>query len=166
MARPSIVWRSRLIVLAALVGLAAFFVPSGSAVAEDPPGNNGVIKLDDRPFDDHVNNEPHVGCIFQLDFYNYDMGDFYAAIKFVVIPPTGDNVTIRRSRVFIGEDAAGGGTDLDAAKTFNLSSSLQQFMEHPQQGYHIKVIVNAPGSIGDDRKHKVFWVEACEDVSS
>jgi hypothetical protein len=34
-------------------------------------------------------------------------------------------------------------------------------MAHPQQGYHIKVVVNAPGSIGDDRKMKVFWVEEC-----
>ncbi len=143
------------------VGLVA-----GPASADDPPGNNGVIKLDGIEFDNHVNNEPHVGCVFQLDFYNYDQGDHYAAIRFVVIPPTGDNVVIRRARQFIGEDAASGGTDLDASRTFNLSSALRSYMAHPQQGYHLKVVVNAPGSIGDDRKQKVFWVEACEDVNS
>jgi hypothetical protein len=144
----------------------ALALPSTTATAADPPGNNGVVKLDGIPFDDHVNNEPHVGCIFQLDFYNYDLGDYYAAIRFVVIPPTGDNIVVKRSRTFIGGDAAGGGTDLDGSKTFNLTTALQDFMAHPQQGYHIKVVVNAPGSIGDDRKHKVFWVEDCDVVNS
>ena len=106
------------------------------------------------------------GVCFQLDFYNYDLGDYFAAIRFIVIPPTGDNIVIRRARQFIGGDPAGGGTDLDGAKTFNLAAALQAFMAHPEQGYHIKVVVNAPGSIGDDRKHKVFWVEDCEDIES
>ncbi len=158
--------RKLMLCLTLLTAMGAWLLPASSASAEDPPGNNGVIKLDGLAFDDHVNNEPHVGCVFQLDFYNYDMGDHYAAIRFVVIPPTGDNVVIRRARTFIGGDAAGGGTDLDGSKTFNLSSALQAYMAHPQQGYHLKVIVNAPGSIGDDRKHKVFWVEACEGVNS
>ena len=33
------------------------------------------VKVDDVPFDDHPNNEPHVGCSFQIDFYGYDEGD-------------------------------------------------------------------------------------------
>ena len=39
--------------------------PPGST---HPPGNNGTIKVDALPFDDHPNNEPHVSCGFQLDF--------------------------------------------------------------------------------------------------
>src|SRR5919201_6690597 len=34
-----------------------------------PPGNNGTIKIDRQPFDDLPNNEPHVGCVFPIDFY-------------------------------------------------------------------------------------------------
>ncbi len=33
---------------------------------------------------------------------------------------------------------------------------------HPQQGYHVKLTIHAPGSQGADTKHKVFWVEPCE----
>ena len=33
---------------------------------------------------------------------------------------------------------------------------------HPQQGYHVKLTIHTPGSIGADTKHKVFWVEPCE----
>jgi len=158
--------RRRLAALFAITSLAALALPATSALAVDPAGNNGTIKVDGIAFDDHPDNEPHVGCVFQLDFYGYDQGDYYAAMRFIVIPPTGDNVTIRKGRTFIGEDPAGGGTDLDGSKTFDLSSGLQAFMAHPQQGYHIKVVVNAPGSIGDDRKSKVFWVESCEVVTS
>jgi hypothetical protein len=162
MTGPSVLRRSWAIILAAVAAMAGLLVSTTSASAEDPPGNNGTIKLDDIPFDDHPNNEPHVGCVFELDFYGYDEGDLTAKIRFVVIPPTGDNVVIRRGREFIGEDPAGGGTDLDGSATFNLANALESFMYHPEQGYHIKVVVNAPGSIGDDRKIKVFWVEGCE----
>ncbi|MGH2658951.1 MAG: hypothetical protein ACRDHS_04615, partial [Actinomycetota bacterium] len=29
---------------------------------------------------------------------------------------------------------------------------------HPNQGFHVKLTVEAEGSIGADAKHKVFWV--------
>ena len=41
---------------------------AGGAAAANPPGNNGTVKIDDTPFDDLPNNEPHVGCSFQVDF--------------------------------------------------------------------------------------------------
>src|SRR4029453_11982527 len=47
-----------------------------------PPGNNGTVKIDGVAFDDHPNNEPHVGCIFQVDFYGYDEGDLFADVTF------------------------------------------------------------------------------------
>jgi hypothetical protein len=31
----------------------------------------------------------------------------------------------------------------------------------PKQGFHVKLIVNADGSQGADKKHKVFWVQDC-----
>jgi hypothetical protein len=64
--------------------------------------------------------------------------------------------------VFIGEDAAGGGTDLDAERTYDLSSALESLFPHPQQGFHVKLTVHADGSQGAETKHKVFWVQRCE----
>jgi hypothetical protein len=39
---------------------------------------------------------------------------------------------------------------------------LQPFEPHPQQGWHVRLTINADGSQGADVKHKVFWVSGCE----
>jgi hypothetical protein len=153
--------RSRL-ALAAVTGLilsASGVAPPAFAGPADPPGNNGIVKIDDLPFDDLPNNEPHVGCTFQVDFYGFDEGDLFANVTFTVQPPTGSGETLLTDTVFIGEDPAGGGTDLDASETYTLDFS--GFQPHPQQGFHIKLTVNAEGSQGADTKHKVFWVSGC-----
>ena len=132
----------------------------GLALA-DPPGNNGTVKIDRVEFDTHPNNQPHVGCIFQVDFYDYDKGDLEAVYTFKLVPPTADGST--GGTVDIGGDAAGGGTDLDAEVTVDLSSLINSsgVAPHPIQGYHVKLTVNAEGSQGADVKHKVFWVQGC-----
>ena len=127
---------------------------------QDPPGNNGTVKVDGVEFDSHPDNEPHVGCTFQIDFYNFDEGDLNASVTFEGQPPTGGGVLLT-DEVFIGEDAAGGGTDLDASVTYDLSQALAGIEPHPVQGHHVKLTVEAEGSIGNDTKHKVFWVEGC-----
>ncbi|MDP9220598.1 MAG: hypothetical protein M3P23_08675 [Actinomycetota bacterium] len=107
----------------AAAATAAFLVAglaAAPAFAADPAGNNGTIKIDSKPFDDAPNNEPHVGCKFQVDFYGFD-----------------------------------------ASRTYSLSPVLGSYAVNPQQGFHIKVEVNAPGSIGADKKSKVFWVQSC-----
>ena len=140
----------------------AVMIVTASVAAADPPGNNGTVKIDGVAFDDAPDNEPHVGCIFQVDFYGFDEGDLTADVTFEAHPPTG-NAVLLTDVVFIGEDAAGGGTDLDASVTYDLSGPLAAFEPHPQQGYHVKLTVNAEGSIGADTKHKVFWVEGCDE---
>ena len=132
-----------------------------------PPGGRPARQQRHRqdrrhPVRQHPDNEPHVGCVFQVDFYGYDEGNFFATVRFTVNPPTGNAILLDNDRVFIGEDAAAGGTDLDAEKTYDLSALLQPFMAHPQQGYHIKLRVKAPDSIGADTKYKTFWVESCD----
>jgi len=127
----------------------------------NPPGNNGTVKVDGVPFDDAPNNEPHVACAFQIDFYGYDQGDLHASVIMQGWPPTGGG-TLATDSVFIGQDAAGGGTDLDAARTYDLSSALTGIQPQPNQGWHVKLTVNAEGSIGADVKHKVYWVSGCE----
>ena len=144
----------------ALVWCVAIAGPA--TAAPNPPGNNGTVKVDDVPFDDAPNNEPHVGCSFQVDFYGYDQGDLDATVTFEAHPPTGPAVVLLTDKVFIGEDDhAGGGSEagLDASETYTLDfGSIQP---HPNQGFHVKLTVNAEGSKGADVKHKVFWVTGC-----
>jgi hypothetical protein len=133
-----------------------------SAAVAEPPGNNGTVKIDGEEFDTHPDNEPHVGCVFDVDFCGFDAGDLDADVEFVVHPPTGKDTLLLDDTVFIGEDAAGGGTDLDAEAEYDLSAALASFDAHPQQGFHVKLRVHAEGSQGADTKHKVFWVEGCD----
>ncbi|MGQ0521507.1 MAG: LPXTG cell wall anchor domain-containing protein [Actinomycetota bacterium] len=149
----------------AVVGLAA--VPAvllwaAPSEAADPPGNNGTVKIDGVAFDDHPDNEPHVGCTFQVDFYGYDQGDLDATVTFTYQPPTerpGDDQVVLTDTLAIGGDAAGGATDLDASKTYTLD--LSGVTPHPIQGFHLKLTVHAEGSQGADVKFKVFWVTGC-----
>ncbi len=158
------------ILAGSLLGLSALALGAGTASAADgdPPGNNGTIKVDTEPFDDDPNNEPHVACIFQIDFYGYDEGDLKAEVTFELQPPTlragADQLLLHEADIPIGEDPAGGGTDLDASKTYTLD--FTGVTPQPQQGFHVKLTINADGSIGDDTKHKVFWVEPCEETST
>lgn len=151
---------SKALPVVALAALGAF--SSAGVAAADPPGGNGTVKIDGIAFDQHPGNEPHVGCNFEVDFYGFDEGDLDATVTFTVHPPTGRFVTLLTDTVPIGEDAAGGGTDLDAEREYDLSSVLQGYTAHPQQGYHVKLRVDAPGSIGADTKFKVFWVTGCK----
>ena len=136
--------------------------PAGEAdptAGTRPPGNNGVVKVDARPFDDAPDNEPHVGCTYQIDFYGYDEGDLEATYLLELHSPTGSG-TLLTGTTPIGEDPAGGGTDLDASVTLYLEEEVAASREepHPNQGFHVKLTVEAEGSIGADTKHKVFWV--------
>jgi hypothetical protein len=158
--------RGKLSVAAVAVSLAATaLVLTGAgwaAAGPNPPGNNGTVKIDDTPFDDHPDNEPHVGCVFQVDFYGYDEGDLEATVTFESHPPTGPARELLVDTVFIGEDDnSGGGSEagLDASQTYTLD--LTGIPPHPNQGVHVKLTVNAEGSQGADVKHKVFWVSGC-----
>jgi hypothetical protein len=147
---------------------------AGPAVAQaDPPGNNGTVKIDGEAFDDHPDNEPHVGCVFQVDFYGFDAGDLEATVLFEAIPPTagdavppGAGTELLSDVVPIGEDAAGGGTDLDASRTYDLTAALAGIEPQAQQGWHVQLTVHAEGSQGADTKFKVFWVSGCGSTST
>jgi len=155
-------WTGRAAAIAGCVALAGLATP---AFAQDPPGNNGTVKIDDVAFDDHPNNEPHVGCVFQVDFYGYDEGDDLSAhVTFTSQPPTptGPSIVLLEDDVFIGEDDnSGGGSQagLDASKTYTLD--FGGIEPHPNQGFHVKLTINAEGSQGADTKHTVYWVEQC-----
>jgi hypothetical protein len=158
------------VLAAASCGAGLLAVMAGPVAAQTPPGNNGTVKIDGVDFDDHPNNEPHVGCEFQVDFYNYDAGpdpdpnvvdDVQATVLFEAWPPTGSGEDLLTDVVDIGEDPNGGGTDLDGSGTYDLTDELAAFTPHPQQGWHVRLTVHAEGSQGADTKHKVFWVSGC-----
>jgi hypothetical protein len=48
----SIMRRSWAVLLVALAAMVSLVLPATTATAVDPPGNNGVIKLDGIPFDE------------------------------------------------------------------------------------------------------------------
>jgi hypothetical protein len=147
------------VALAGGVALAGVAAPAFAV-----PGNNGTIKIDrDDPFDDDPNNEPHVDCEFQVDFYGYDEGDLFADVTFESHPPTGPVIELLTDTVFIGEDDKSGGGSLDgldASETYTLD--FTGIEPHPKQGFHVKLTINAEGSQGADTKHKVFWVKECK----
>ena len=108
---------------------------SAPASAANPPGNNGTVKMDAEAFDDAPNNEPHVGCEFQVDFYGYDEGDLFADVTFTAHPPTGPVQTLLTDVVSIGEDDnSGGGSEagLDASATYVLDFGTIE--PHPVAG--------------------------------
>lgn len=135
----------------------------------NPAGNNGFVKVNNEVLPDEIpQNHPHVSCKFDVEFYNYDKNNTQAKVKFELQPPT---ATIQHSlkvasgnlSPFIGADSAGGGQDLDGRESYKL-----KFTGTPQanQGYHVKLTVEAPGSKGNDKKYKVFWVESCTESDS
>ena len=151
----------RIIVTVILAGGAILLANLASA-APNPSGNNGTIKIDRSPFDTHPNNQPHVGCTFEVDFYGYDEGNLNAEVTFESHPPTGPIQVLLTDTVFIGEDDnSGGGSEagLDASETYTLD--FTGIEPHPNQGFHVKLTINAEGSQGADVKHKVFWVTDC-----
>lgn len=152
--------RSALVVGSAMCLLV---VAGGSAWAGgNPPGNNGTVKVDGVPFEQARGNEPHVDCVFQIDFFGFDQGNLTGTATFELQPPTGSGVLLVDS-TFIGEDPAGGGTDLDASLVEDLSGPIADsgVTAQPNQGFHVTLTVEAEGSIGAMVKHKTFWVADC-----
>jgi hypothetical protein len=156
--------------LTAMLIAAGLAIPQIAGATPNPPGNNGTVKIDNTPFDDVPNNEPHVGCIFQVDFYGYDAGDLNADVTFRAKKPTlrrGDDQVLLTDTVFIGEDDNSGGgstSGLDASRTYALD--LTGITPQDNQGVHVKLTIHADGSRGADTKHKVFWVTGCGSSST
>jgi hypothetical protein len=136
-----------------ILGMLSVIWLGGLSAWADPPGNNGTVKVAGGDMSTG-GNDSHVGCAFAVDFYGFDEGDLYADLTIEGQAPTSGGL-LWIDRVFIGEDVAGGGTDLDASAWVDFSAA---FAGTPQ-GVHVKLTVNADGSHGADTKHKTFWVD-------
>ncbi|HSV37585.1 MAG TPA: hypothetical protein VLI04_02395 [Nocardioidaceae bacterium] len=152
---------------AVLCAAAALFASMGlqGQASADPPGNNGTVKIaSEGDIDEIPDNEPHQGCSFTVQWYNFDEGaDVISTVGFSLQAPTkGPDFTMEvdgLSSVFVGADgASGAGNDPDGEEIYVLTFTGDP---HPQQGYHVKLVVHTPHSKGADRKSKVFWVEGC-----
>jgi hypothetical protein len=145
-----------------VAGFVGVLMSAQAASAVNPPGNNGTVKIEGLNIDSIPDNNPHQGCFFTIEFRGYDEGDLNATYSLDAQPPSGQGVNVTSGSTFIGEDPAGGANDLDATVVIDLSAfDLTGLMEHPQQGFHLKLTVHAEGSIGADVKYKVFWVTGC-----
>ncbi|MFR9774926.1 LPXTG cell wall anchor domain-containing protein [Micromonospora sp. MS34] len=148
---------------AAVTACLAFGSP---ALATDPAGNNGTVKIDNFDVDNHddpnIANRPHVGCDFQVRFFNFDEGQT-AKITFTIHPPSGSGAEVvpAETRTISTTPAGGGSKDEDAVFTYHVSDwDLTKYKEQPKQGYHVKLTIESEGVPGGV-KHKVFWVPNC-----
>jgi hypothetical protein len=144
-----------------MAALAASLALAGPASAA-PPGNNGTIKIDGRLIDDLPNNQPHVGCLFEVEFFGFDP-DTFADVTFEAQAPTpGDLTVFGQTHVDLGQNATPGGSanGFDVHQEYRLG--VTELTAHPIQGYHIKLTIHAEGAKGADVKHKTFWVTGCD----
>jgi hypothetical protein len=153
----------RLAIGAAICGVGVLTAATiATAAPGDPPGANGTVKIDGLAFDNGIDNEPHVTCEFQVDFFNFD-DDEFANIVFTVQPPTGQEAELlRRDNQLVSNDPAGGGNP-DPDETFAFDATqlgLDAYTPLPQQGFHVKLTIERIGAPGAG-KHKVFWIEPC-----
>lgn len=163
----------RLIALLAILpmALAALFVPTAASAHGNDNGNgngngnNGTVKIAEDGDFGTPSHDPHVGCTFTVEWYGFDKGsNIVSNVSFAMQAPTGDvALTVKgNTRVFVGgDDSSGGGSaaGLDGREAYTLSF---KGASHPQQGYHVKVTINTPGSQGADNKSKVIWVTGCD----
>lgn len=174
--------RERRSVSVALLGagaisfLVAGVVAAGPATADKggssgaPPGNNATVKINNIPFDNNVNNEPHVTCPFLVTFYNFDSGtgvNNHAVVTFTAQPPSGNFQSVPTDAANSDPqtfDFPGPG----AQKTYTFTAAtLATLTEQPQQGYHLKLnvdVTSTGASHGNSdhpkvtKKFKVFWL--------
>jgi hypothetical protein len=160
---------SRVLLASATLALAAGLVPLATVGATvGPAGNNGTVKIDGVEFDTAPDNEPHVGCGFQVDWYGFD-ANATSNVTFELQAPTLGNGPLYFSKQLDGDDNSGGGSEagLDGEQLYNIAPLVNGVKAHPIQGYHVKLTINTqPTAQGADVKHKVFWVTGCRPGSS
>src|SRR5690606_38414640 len=127
-------------------------------------GNQGTVKIDGYAVDNTPGNEPHVGCTFGVDFYNYE-ANLDVEMVFEAQQPTGTDQLLVVPGTLDADDATGGGeAGWDGHVDIDLSEVLEGYEAHPVHGFHVKLTVHVYDGEGNeaDVKHKTFWVGPCE----
>ena len=140
---------------------------TGGAAAghKDGVGNNGTVKIDRLGVIDRIpNNVPHPGCTFRVAWFGFDGGsEVGSTVTFSMQAPTRDVALGVAGPAVVpvgGDPASGAGTASgpDAVQTYTLDFAGPA---HPRQGYHVRLTVATPRSLGNDTKTKMFWVRPC-----
>ena len=143
------------VALAGCLALGSFMAPAAFA-----QGNDGTVKVDEVDLAaPPPANDPHVDCIFDIEFFSFDDG-LEATVKFVGQAPTGKDVPLLTDTVPLAA-TTGGGNELVGQATYDLTDLVDQLGDpHPQQGFHIKLTVEVPTGTHSTAfsKYKVFWV--------
>jgi hypothetical protein len=145
--------------------------PAETADHPGAPGNNGTVKIADYTDLDEQRpeNDPHVPCTFAVEWFNFDSGwgPLTAQVEMRLHAPTDESAGVamtvegNQAPTFTGNGGQpGAGDGRDHIEWYTLSFTGEP---HPEQGYHVKVVVDTPHSKGSTRKSKVFWVEPCTD---
>jgi hypothetical protein len=156
----------------ALAALLLATIAGPTLAASDPAGNNGTVKVSGKDVDGIPDNEPHQGCVFNVEFFGFDQGgNLMASASFTVLLSGGaEGPTFTFPEVWIGEDpASGAGTEgvvdgIDASRNYNLNDKLYSFVDasNPNQGVHVRLTVHADGvNDADTVKSKTFWAQGC-----
>jgi hypothetical protein len=152
--------RARLVTATAILATVAGSAFALAAPAAATTGNNGTIKVAEVAAVGTDSNDPHVGCTFALEWYNFDTKAL-STVRFASIAPTKDaglSVVSGRTKVTLENDAAKGNSDLDGREIYTLG-----FTGTPQknQGFHVSVTTSTTGFRGSTTKSKTFWVGPC-----
>ena len=109
----------------------------------------------------HPSNDPHLPCTFSVEWFGFDSA-VTSAVTFEQHAPTRGGRPQYDSVPLDADSHSGGGSTAgyDGVETYNLDFEGDP---HPKHGYHVKLTTNTPYSQGSDTKHKVFWVEPCEE---
>ena len=157
--KRSIRWLSRALMFLGFIAIAAGLMAPVPAGAE-PGGNNGTVKVDGGDLNGN-SNEPHVGCDFSIEWFGFDPGA-ESTVVFTMQSPTDDPATPGASASMqfgpIALDNNGNG-----AQSFSIYDLLKNFTPQQNQGFHVKLEVQAPWSNGNDTKYKTFWVTGCQE---
>jgi len=136
----------------ALLGVSGALNPAQAA----PKGNNGSVKIAQVGDVDNIpDNTPHVGCTFELQWYDFDLGNQTAQVSFTMQKPTLGTVQVSGGST---SPNVPGGPGLDTSVAYTLTPNATP---SPTQGYHVKVVVTTPHSKGNDTKSKTFWFSGC-----
>jgi hypothetical protein len=144
-------------VIGSLVASAAIAVGTAGAA----PGNNGDVKVNGASIDSIPNNDPHQGCQFSVEFYNFDLLSPDATYSFTLSAPTQSPGTglLASGTVVIGGGPLPGFDQLDAVALVDLSAPLgASGATAAKQGFHVTLDVTTPDTNGNGSKSKVFWV--------
>ncbi|HEX7747036.1 MAG TPA: LPXTG cell wall anchor domain-containing protein [Micromonosporaceae bacterium] len=155
-----------LVSMAATAAGAAFGAP---ALAAD--GANGTVKIDGPEYQLDNRNEPHVTCGFQVEFFDLDAGE-RGTLIFEAQPPSSKDfheVGRLEDQLLSKDPATGGAYTRDPDEVFKYPGDIELDLTKAdlhKQGYHIKLTVDRDNYPNWTEKHKVFWLQPCEETES